>query len=169
MGCREEYWFFSIGMEYFVLACISHIWLMINNSQCFYLFLSGYPAIQWGQALKSPTIIILQLICGFISTICLIKLSALMFGTNSCLALCCYGKKKKTDQNQLSGRKGLFQLLLYRPSMMEASARTQGRSLASKHWSRSCGGVLLTGLFSIACSPHFLIPSRIQEEKEIEF
>lgn len=78
-------------------------------------------------------------------------------------------KKKKTDQNQLSGRKGLFQLLLYRPSMMEASARTQGRSLASKHWSRSCGGVLLTGLFSIACSPHFLIPSRIQEEKEIEF
>ena len=95
MGCREEYWFFSVGMEYFVLASNSHIWLMINNSQCFYLFLSGYPAIQWGQALKSPTIIILQLICGFISTICLIKLSALMFGTNSCLALCCYEKKKK--------------------------------------------------------------------------
>lgn len=63
------------------------------------------------------------------------ELSALIFGTHSCLTLCCYedkNKKQKTDHNQLSGRKDLFQLLLYRPSTMEASARTQGRNLQTR-------------------------------------
>lgn len=150
MGCWEEYWFFSVGMKYFASASISSIWLMINNSM--FLFLSDCPVVWWGGAFKSPAIIILQLICGYISCICLMELSTPMFGARSFLALCCYEKTKLTKTSSQEERicfSFYFIDHLWWKPIQELKALTCKQGLRQKLWRNAAYWLVFHCLLSL--------------------
>lgn len=87
--------------------------LLVPSDLCYYLdqmflliFCQNVLSIGESGVLKSSTIIMLQLMCGFTSSSCFTELCGPMLGAWSNLALFAVGKK--TDQSQLAGGKGYF-------------------------------------------------------------